>query len=484
MVPDFDACYRAVRSRDARFDGRFFTAVTSTGVYCRPICPAPTPLAANTRFYACAAAAEAAGFRACRRCRPETAPGSPAWNTRADVVARALRLIAEGVVDVEGVVGLARRLAVSARQLHRALVAEVGVGPLALARTRRARTARLLIDQTAIPLTAVSGAAGFASIRQFNDTMRAAFGRSPTELRRRVPAALDGGALVLRFPYRPPLDSGTLLSYLAYRAIPGVEEVIDGRYRRTVALPRSRGIVELEPLASAHTVALRLCLDDLRDLSLVAQRCRGIFDLDADPAAIEAVLSDDPLLAPLVAARPGLRVPGSFDGFELAVRAILGQQVSVAGARTLAGRLVAAMGEPLAEPRGTLTHLFLTPERLAGADLQGLGLTRGRGAALQALARAIVVRGLTLDRGADWEQTTARLRELPGIGPWTASYIAMRALGDPDACPVADLGLRRALERRGLAGDPKSIAARAEAWRPWRAYATHHLWASLAPSSS
>ncbi|MDQ2827533.1 MAG: helix-turn-helix domain-containing protein [Chloroflexota bacterium] len=482
MVPDFDACYRAVRSRDARFDGRFFTAVTSTGVYCRPICPAPLPLAANTRFYACAAAAEAAGFRACRRCRPETAPGSPAWNTRADVVARALRLIAEGVVDVEGVVGLGRRLAVSERQLHRALVAEVGVGPLALARSRRARTAHLLIDQTAIPLTAVSGAAGFASIRQFNDTMRAAFGRSPTELRRRVPAAPDGGALVLRFPYRPPLDSDTLLSYLAYRAIPGVEEVIDGRYRRTVALPRSRGIIELEPLAGAHTVALRLCLDDLRDLSLVAQRCRGVFDLDADPAAIEAVLGADALLAPLVAARPGLRVPGSFDGFELAVRAILGQQVSVAGARTLAGRLVAALGEPLAEPRGALTHLFPTPERLAGADLQGLGLTRGRVVALQALARAIVAGGLTLDRGADWEQTTARLRELPGIGPWTASYIAMRALGDPDACPVADLGLRRALERRGLAGDPKSIAARAEAWRPWRAYATHHLWASLATS--
>ncbi len=386
------------------------------------------------------------------------------------------------MVDVEGVVGLGRRLAVSERQLHRALVAEVGVGPLALARSRRARTAHLLIDQTAIPLTAVSGAAGFASIRQFNDTMRAAFGRSPTELRRRVPAAPDGGALVLRFPYRPPLDSDTLLSYLAYRAIPGVEEVIDGRYRRTVALPRSRGIIELEPLAGAHTVALRLCLDDLRDLSLVAQRCRGVFDLDADPAAIEAVLGADALLAPLVAARPGLRVPGSFDGFELAVRAILGQQVSVAGARTLAGRLVAALGEPLAEPRGALTHLFPTPERLAGADLQGLGLTRGRVVALQALARAIVAGGLTLDRGADWEQTTARLRELPGIGPWTASYIAMRALGDPDACPVADLGLRRALERRGLAGDPKSIAARAEAWRPWRAYATHHLWASLATS--
>lgn len=301
----------------------------------------------------------------------------------------------------------------------------------------------------------------------------------PHVARDHIAEAPGGGALVLRFPFRPPLDSDTLLSYLAYRAIPGVEEVSDGRYRRTVALPRSRGIVELETLAGAPTVGLRLCLDDLRDLSLVAQRCRAIFDLDADPVAIEAVLGADALLAPLVATRPGLRVPGSFDGFELAVRAILGQQVSVAGARTLAGRLVAALGEPLAEPRGALTHLFPTPERLAGADLQGLGLTRARVTALQALARAIVAGGLTLDRGADWEQTTARLRELPGIGPWTASYIAMRALGDPDACPVADLGPRRALERRGLAGAPKSIAARAEAWRLWRAYAMRHLWASL-----
>jgi len=484
MNPDFDACYRAVRSRDARFDGRFFTAVTLTGIYCRPICPSPPPLAANMRFYTHAAAAEAAGFRACRRCHPEKAPGSPEWNVRADLVGRALRLIAESAADDGGVGGVAARLGVSARHLHRALVAEVGVGPLALARTRRAQTARLLIDQTSLPLTTISGAAGFTSIRQFNETMRASFGCNPTALRRCGPEAPGGGGLALRLPYRPPLAAATLLSYFGQRAVAGVEEVVDGRYRRTVALPHARGVIELEPLANAGVVLLRLCLDDLRDLGPLVQRCRHLLDLDADPAAIGAILGADALLAPLVAARPGLRVPGAIDGFELAVRAILGQQISIAGARTLAGRLVAALGEPLDAPRGALTHTFPTPDRVAGANLGGLGLTGGRIVALQSLARAITEGSLTLDRGADWERTAARLHELPGVGPWTASYIAMRALGDPDACPVADLGLRRALERRGLAADQKSVAARAEAWRPWRAYATHHLWASLAIPSA
>jgi len=481
MTPDFDSCYRAVRSRDARFDGRFFTAVTSTGIYCRPICPSPTPLAVNVCFYSYAAAAEAAGFRACRRCHPEKAPGSPEWNLRADLAGRALRLIAEGAADEGGVAALARRLDVGERYLHRTLMAEVGVGPLALARTRRAQTARLLIDQTSLPLTTISGAAGFTSIRQFNDTMRAAFGCNPTELRRHGPETPGGGGLALRLHYRPPLDAGALLSYFGQRAVAGMEEIVDGRYRRTVALPHARGVIELEPLADAGAVLLRLRLDDLRDLGLVVQRSRGLFDLDADPVAIGAALGADPLLAPLVAARPGLRVPGAIDGFELAVRAILGQQISIAGARTLAGRLVAALGEPLAAPRGALTHTFPTPDRVAGANLGGLGLTGGRIVALQSLARAITEGSLTLDRGADWERTVARLHELPGVGPWTASYIAMRALGDPDACPVADLGLRRAFERRGLAGAPKAVAARAEAWRPWRAYATHHLWASLTP---
>ncbi|MBV9230782.1 MAG: helix-turn-helix domain-containing protein [Chloroflexi bacterium] len=480
MHEDFDLCYRALCSRDVRFDGRFFTAVTTTGIYCRPICPAPTPYAHHVRFYSCAAAAEAAGFRACRRCHPEASPGSPEWNVRADLVARALRLIADGVVDTEGVAGLAQRLAVSERHLHRELVAEVGVGPLALARTRRAQTARQLIDQTELSLTTIAFTSGFASVRQFNETMQEAFGCAPSAFRRRtLPENRGEGKLTLRLQYRPPFDAEALLTYLGRRAVPGVEEVIDGRYRRTVALPRSRGIMELEPQERTNSVLLRLQLTDLSDLSILVQRCRQMFDLDAVPAAIADILAADPVLAPMVTARPGLRVPGAVNGFELAVRAILGQQVSVAGARTLAARIVASLGETLERQEGTLTHLFPSPQVVAHADLQGLGLTSGRVTALRSLARAVAEEGLELDRNADREQTIVQLQRLPGVGPWTASYIAMRALGDPDALPVADLALRRAFEQQGIAATPRSIERRAEAWRPWRAYATHHLWASL-----
>jgi AraC family transcriptional regulator of adaptative response / DNA-3-methyladenine glycosylase II len=481
ICTDFELCYRALCSRDARFDGRFFTAVTTTGVYCRPICPAPTPYKQHVRFYPCAAAAEAAGFRACRRCHPEASPGSPDWNVRADLVARALRLIADGVVDADGVAGLASRLAVSERHLHRELMAEVGVGPLALARTRRAQTARMLIDQTDLSLTAIAFTSGFSSIRQFNETMQVAFGCAPSAFRRRtLPENKGEGKLTLRLQYRPPFDAEALLAYFARRAVPGVEEIIDGCYRRTIALLRSKGIIELEPVEKTKDIRLRLQLTNLSDLSMLVQRCRQLFDLDAVPSAIDDTLAVDPLLSPLVAARPGLRVPGAMNGFELAVRAILGQQVSIVGARTLAGRLVSALGEPLETPVGTLMHFFPEPEAIAQASLQELGLTNGRVNALRALARAVVEEDLRLDRDADREQTVARLQELPGVGPWTASYIAMRALGDPDAFPAADLGLRRALEQRGIAADIRSIEKRAEMWRPWRAYATHYLWASLA----
>ena len=477
---DFDLCYRAICSRDQRFDGRFFTAVTTTGVYCRPICPAPTPHEPHVRFYSCAAAAEAAGFRACRRCHPEASPGSPDWNVRADLVARALRLIADGIMDSEGVAGLASRLAVSERHLHRELVAEVGVGPLALARTRRAQTARLLIDQTSLPLTTIAFAAGFASIRQFNATMQTAFGCAPSAFRRRTPPENRGeGKLTLRLHYRPPFDATTLFAYFGRRAIPGVEEVVGGCYRRTVLLPHSRGIIELEHAEKTHAVLLRVQLDTLSDLSMLVQRCRQLFDLDAVPEAIEEILGADSVLAPLVTAHPGLRVPGAINGFELAVRAILGQQVSVAGARTLAGRLAQRAGTPLEQPQGSLTHYFPSAQEIVGADLQGLGLTGSRIIALQALAHAVVEDGLILDRDADREQTVTHLLRLPGIGPWTTAYIAMRALGDPDAFPAADLGLRHALEQLGLPADVRSIERHAEQWRPWRAYATHHLWASL-----
>ena len=360
-------------------------------------------------------------------------------------------------------------------------MAEVGIGPLALARTRRAQTARLLIDQTALSLTTIAFASGFASIRQFNETMQAAFGCAPSAFRRRtLPGNMGEGKLSLRLQYRPPFDAASLLAYLERRAIPGVEEVVNRCYRRTVLLPGSKGIIELEPMEQTNSVQLRLQLNDLSDLSMLVQRCRYLFDLDAVPEAITDVLATDPLLAPLVKARPGLRLPGTINGFELTVRAILGQQVSLAGARTLAARLVAAFGEPLDQRQGTLTHFFPTPQALAQADIHRLGLTRSRVTALQALAHAIVEEGLILDRAVDREQTITRLHHIPGIGPWTTSYVAMRALGDPDAFPATDLGLRRAFEQLGLPADSGSIERQAESWRPWRAYGAHHLWANLA----
>lgn len=484
MEIDFDTCYRAIQSRDARFDGQFFTGVTSTGIYCRPICPAQTPRLQNVRFYRSAAAAEAAGFRACRRCRPEVAPRSPDWNIRADLAGRALRLIAEGAADTDRISGLARRLAVSPRHLHRELLAEVGAGPLALARTRRAQTARLLIDETDMPLSEIAFVAGFGSIRQFNDSMQAAFGCNPTDLRRRgEPVPAGKGGIALRLSHRRPFDARALLTYLGDRAVPGVEQVIDGHYRRTIALGHSIGTVELEPIAGKAVVSLRLHIDDLRDLALVVQRCRNLLDLDVDPAAVSEVLGADPALAAIVRARPGLRVPGTVDGWETAVRAILGQQVSVAAARTLASRLVQALGTPLAEPEPNLTHLFPRPEAVAEADLHSLGITRARAATLRGLAGAVLRGEISLDGSADREDVQARLLALPGIGPWTVSYIAMRALRDPDAFLPGDLGVRRAAERMGLDPNPRRLEAYAERWRPWRAYAVLYLWETLSAAT-
>ncbi len=468
MSTDFDRCYRAVSSRDARFDGQFYTAVTSTGIYCRPSCPAQTPRRHNIRFYRQAAAAAAAGFRACRRCRPDTAPGSREWDARGDLAARALRLVADGAVDAEGVGGLARQLAVSERHLHRLLVAEVGAGPLALARTRRAQTARLLIDNTELPLTDVCFTAGFASVRQFNDTMRTEFGCPPGALRRRFPDRADGvaGGLVLRLPYRRPFDAGALLGWFATHIVTGVEEMTGSAYRRVVTTGSSVVAVTLTP-ADGH-VLLRCRVPDVGDLAGLVQRCRRLLDLDADPASVVGVLSADPVLAPMIARRPGLRVPGSIDGFELAARAVLGQQVTLAGARTLTGRLVQAFGTPLPLADGGLTYAFPTAEAVAAADLVGIGLTGGRARALGALAEAVAGGRLDLGPGADRDRTRARLLALPGIGPWTVEYVAMRALADPDAFPDTDLVLRRALARHAVTDT--------SAWRPWRAYAAMHLW--------
>ncbi len=471
IYTNFDLCYRAVCSRDARFDGRFFTAVTSTGIYCRPICPATTPLARHVRFYSCAAAAEAAGFRACKRCHPEASPGSPDWNVRADLVARALHLIADGVVDTEGVAGLARRLAVSERHLHRELMAEVGAGPLALARSRRAQTARLLIDQTSLSLTTIAFAAGFASVRQFNETMQMVFGCAPSELRRSVqPERVGNGRLTLRLHYRPPFDAETLLAYLCSEAIEGVEEVSNGLYRRSIVFPRSKGIIELEP-TNKNAIRVHLQLDNLNDISLVVQRCRHLFDLDADSAEIDSVLATDPLLTPLVTAHPGRRVPGAINGFELAVRAIVRQHTASDMLGNVFHQLVTTFGEALEAPQGTLTHFFPSPQQILDANLQTLEMPSVCSEALHSLARAVVSGELVLERDADREKTVTQLLAIPGVHRHTATHIAVRALGDPDAFSVSDV--QQVFAQHGI--DPKSIAEHAERWRPWRAYAVNYL---------
>lgn len=476
---DFDACVRAVQSKDSRFDGWFFTAVLTTRIYCRPSCPVVPPKVTNMTFYPSAAAAQQAGFRACKRCRPDASPGSPQWNERADVVARAMRLIDDGVVDREGVPGLASRLGYSARQVERQLLAELGAGPLALARAQRAQTARLLIETTAMPMGEVAFAAGFSSIRTFNDTVREVFALAPGELRARVavgrPSAASG-TLALRLPFREPLNPDNLFGHLAATAVPGVEEWRDGAYRRTLRLPHGPGIVALRP--ERDHIGCRLWLTDWRDLGQAISRCRRMLDLDADPLAVDALLSEDPALAPLVAKAPGRRVPRVADGPEFAVRAVLGQQISTAAARTHAGRLVTAYGDPVADTHGGLTHLFPSPEALAGHDPAALAMPQTRRNTLAALLAALVSGELDLDVGSDWQRARTYLRALPGFGPWTVETIAMRALGDPDAFLPTDLGVRYAARDLGLPATPAALTRHAAAWQPWRSYATQYLWAT------
>ncbi|EFE78703.1 helix-turn-helix domain-containing protein [Streptomyces filamentosus] len=478
MHTDTERCVRAVRSKDARFDGWFFTAVLTTRIYCRPSCPVVPPKTRNMTFYPSAAACQQAGFRACKRCRPDTSPGSPEWNARADSVARAMRLIQDGVVDREGVPGLAARLGYSARQIERQLLAELGAGPLALARAQRAQTARLLIETTELPMAQVAFAAGFASIRTFNETVREVFALAPGDLRTRAARGPQTtavpGVIALRLPYRAPLNPSNLFGHLAATAVPGVEEWRDGAYRRTLTLPYGHGVVALTP--KPDHVACRLSLTDPRDLTRAISRCRWLLDLDADPVAVDAQLRTDPLLAPLVDAGPGRRVPRTVDGAEFAVRAVLGQQVSTAAARTHAARLVTAHGVPVDDPEGGLTHLFPTPEALAGLDPEALALPRTRRTTLTTLVAALAEDRLRLDTDTDWELARAELAALPGFGPWTVESIAMRSLGDPDAFLPTDLGIRRAAERLGLRATPAALTARAADWRPWRAYAVQYLW--------
>jgi AraC family transcriptional regulator of adaptative response / DNA-3-methyladenine glycosylase II len=515
---DDERQYQAAISKDARFDGVFFIGVSSTGIYCRPSCPAITPKREHMRYYRTAAAAQEAGFRACKRCRPDASPGSPEWNIRADVVGRAMRLIADGAVDRDGVAGLASRLGYEQRQVRRLITAELGAGPLAIARAQRAQTARVLTETTTLPLSEIAFAAGFTSIRQFNATILEVFAVTPTQLReargrrgqaprtRRVtlgpasglsdPAA--PGLIRLRLPYRPPIDMDRMIGFLAARAIPGVEAVADGRYRRTMLLPNGTGLLSLGSGTLGY-VDCELQLEDLRDLTAAVQRCRRLLDLDADPEAVTASLAaSESVLAPLALAHPGRRVPGHVDGNELALRAVLGQQVSVAAARRLGARLVAAYGKPLERPEGTLTHCFPTAETLAAADPGTLPMPRTRAAALTGLATALASGDLSLDPGADRDRAEAQLLALPGIGPWTVGYIRMRALSDPDAFLPADVGVLEALGRlsagaaggagaRGPVAAARTRAAKAatelaEGWRPWRSYAVQHLWASIEPT--
>ncbi|MET9958691.1 AlkA N-terminal domain-containing protein [Streptomyces sp. NPDC006326] len=483
MYTDTDRCVRAVQSKDARFDGWFFTAVLTTRIYCRPSCPAVPPKVENMTFLPSAAACQQAGFRACKRCRPDTSPGSPEWNARADAVARAMRLIQDGVVDREGVPGLAARLGYSARQVERQLNAELGAGPLALARAQRAQTARLLIETSELPMGDIAFAAGFSSIRTFNDTVREVFALAPSELRSR--AGKTGrqkpripGTISLRLPYRAPLNPDNLFGHLAATAVPGVEEWRAGAYRRTLRLPYGTGVVALSP-QPGH-IGCQLALTDLRDLTIAISRCRWMLDLDADPEAVDGQLRCDPLLAPLVDKAPGRRVPRTVDAAEFAVRAVLGQQVSTAAARTHAARLVTAYGEPVADPDpdGGLTHVFPSPQALAGLDPEALALPRSRRTTLTTLVAALAEGSLTLGIDSDWEAARAQLNALPGFGPWTTEVIAMRALGDPDAFLPSDLGVRRAAAGLGLPSTPAALTARAADWRPWRAYAVQYLWAT------
>lgn len=477
-----DLCYRALRTRDRRFDGRFFVAVRSTGIFCRPVCPARTPRRENCLFMPSAAAAREAGFRPCLRCRPEAAPGSPAWSGTAATVGRALRLIGAGELDGGDVEDLAERLGVGARHLRRLFAQHLGASPRAVAQTRRVLFAKKLIDETDLSMVDVALSAGFASVRRFNDAVRSTYGRPPRELRRmrRTKPRAAAAELVLRLPYRPPLAWQPLLAFLAARAIPGVESVRDGEYRRTFRAAGRAGWLAARPEPSVPVLCVRLHAAAPAPLGPTVEALRRLFDLDADPSTIDAHLATDPLLAPSVEDAPGLRLPGAFDPFELAVRAILGQQVSVRGATTLAGRLADRFGEPASAGAsaedGSPGRLFPEPERLRRAGLEAIGLPKSRASAIRALARALGAGDLRLDGSQSPDVARARLLALPGVGPWTAEYVAMRVLREPDAFPDSDLGLRKAIGEAGQPVASGALRARAEAWRPWRGYAALHLW--------
>ncbi len=476
MELDRKVCDRARRSRDARFDGKFFIAVTSTGIYCRPICPARSPKDENIRYYPTAAAAQAAGFRPCLRCRPEAAPGTPAWSGTSSVVSRGLRLIGDGALDRDGVEALADRLGVTARHLRRLFVQHLGATPIDVALTRRVHFAKKLLDETTLPMAQVALAAGFGSLRRFNGKIRRAFSRTPTALRKLSRNRSSGeGSYRFRIACRPPYDWTHVIAFLAARATPGVEVVDAGVYRRTIAVDGTAGIIAVSPADGRTALTLDVQCGDPRALLFIVERVRRIFDIGADPSLIAQLLSRDPLLKRAAAAHPGIRVPGAWDPFEITVRAILGQQISVSAATTIAGRIAGRWGTDLAtgewgggRAEGKLTHLFPTPSQLADAPLEEAGIVGARAATIRALARAVRDGSVTFDGIS----TPDALRAIPGIGDWTAQYVAMRALNEPDAFPSGDLILRR------MAGDltARELERRSDSWRPWRAYAVMLLW--------
>jgi AraC family transcriptional regulator of adaptative response / DNA-3-methyladenine glycosylase II len=466
-------CAQARLSRDARFDGRFFIGVKSTRIYCRPICPVRTVREKNVCYFATAAAAAEAGYRPCLRCRPESSPGTPAWLGTSTTVSRALRLISESALEDSDVDTLAARLGIGSRQLRRLFLRHLGASPIAVAKTRRLHFAKKLIDETNLPMGQIALASGFGSVRRFNAAFRQTYNRTPTQIRKLAPSVSPQpeNEYLFRLHFRPPFHWDALLAFLARRAIPGVEFVDAGCYRRTISLNRNSGSLSVSLAESGAALQVRVSFSEPRWLFLVVERLRRMFDLGADPLEISARLSVDPQLAQRIKIMPGLRVPGCWDGFELAVRAILGQQVSVAGASTLAGRLVRAFGEPLSAA-APLTHLFPRAEVLAEADIASIGLPQARADSIRSLASAISSGNIDFSLLANVEEFQARLLELKGIGPWTAQYIAMRALGDPDAFPASDLGLLRS----AASADARELARRAELWRPWRAYAAMYLW--------
>lgn len=483
---DRDVCYRAIQSRDARMDGRLFIGVTSSGVYCRPICPARTPRLENCRFFSTAAAAQDAGFRPCLRCRPETAPGLAAWRGTSNTVARALALIDAGALnDHESLPAFAARLGLGGRQLRRLFEQHIGVSPVTVAQTRRILLAKQLIHETTLPMAEVALAAGFGSIRRFNETFQNLYHRPPSTLRKRSSNTADDPATIkLQLHYRPPYHWPAMLHFLAARAIPGVEVIEGETYRRTVAIHGAFGVVSVAHRPACASLEVAIQFPDLRALPLIVAQTRHLFDLDADSETIARHLSQDTLLAPIVTQLPGLRLPGCWDGFELSIRAILGQQVSIVAARKLAGELVTHHGTSLPSRQRrhpALTHIFPTPQQIVSAPSLQLRMPRARLATLLTFAQAALADHDLLHPFSALDEATARLRSIRGVGDWTAQYIAMRALGATDAFPASDVGLLRAVGiLEGTRPSTSQLLQRAHFWRPWRAYAAQYLWSSLA----